>query len=331
VPAYETPTELRGPIPGYEISERLGKGTTGVVYLARELATGNLVALKVLLPVFHKNPTLVERFRREAQIAAAIEHPNVRRVFGGGDAGGLLYLAMEYVEGETLEAKIAHAGALAEGDALRAVAQVARAMDYYSKLGVLHRDVKPANILVTAQGVAKLCDLGLSKRVYEDFALTMQGTTLGSPFYISPEQGLGTTDLDVRSDIYSLGISLFHCLTGRVPFVGPNAGVIISKHHREPLPDVRRFNPLVSPACAALVAKMAAKRPDERHQSPRELLAEIAWIRSEAPDGRTPIAPIELGEESLATARAALEGGQPLPKKGGRGGLFRRMLRAIGW
>jgi serine/threonine-protein kinase len=297
----------------------LGKGTVGVVYKAIEMATGRVVALKVLLPIFQKNPTLVERFRREAQIAANLDHPNVRKIYAGGEAGGQLYLAMEYIDGETLQDKLDRQSVLPEAESLRWIAQIARAMDHYVKIGMLHRDLKPGNILITSDNRALLCDLGISKRVYEDFALTMQGTTLGSPWYLSPEQGLGTDELDIRSDIYSLGVTLFHCLTGRVPYLGGNAGVIISKHAKEPIPDVRRLNPKISRGASALIERMLAKRREDRHQTPKELLAEIAWLRSETGVNMTPIVPLDPPslEESAAMVRA-----KPT--------LFKRVLRAVG-
>jgi predicted Ser/Thr protein kinase len=314
--------EPKGTVPGFEYMERLGKGKVGVVYKARELASGREVALKVLLPVFMEEPSLVERFLREAQIAASLEHTNIRKVYAGGQAAGLLYLVMEYIDGETLQDKLDRDGKLPEDDCLRWAAQIARAMDHYNRHGVLHRDIKPANILISNDRRALLCDLGISKRVYEDFALTKQGTTLGSPFYISPEQGMGTDDLDIRSDLYSLGVTLFHCLAGRVPFYGQNAGVIISKHAREPLPDLKKLNPEISPQSVELVAKMCAKLPEDRPQSPKQLLAELQWIRTEVGGGiNTPIAPLEPpGEDSLE------EMAVPKPRLG----LWRRFLRALG-
>jgi hypothetical protein len=311
--------EPTGPVPGFETIERLARGSIGVVFKATELASGRTVALKVLLPVFLQNPELCERFKREAQVAASLEHPNIRKVHAGGEAGGYLYLAMEYLEGETLQDKIDKQGKLPEGDCLRWIAQAARALDYYQKKGLLHRDLKPENIFVTRDNRALVCELGISKRVYEEYALTLQGTTLGEPFYTSPEQGMGTEEIDIRSDIYSLGITLYHCLTGRVPFVGGNAGVIISKHAREPLPDPRRANPAISRATAALIDRMCAKRPQDRHQSPKELLAELTWIRSETQSNATPIVPLE--PPSLEEARAAAAA---------KPGFWRRLLRAIG-
>jgi predicted Ser/Thr protein kinase len=315
----EAMAEPTGAVPGYDIKERIGKGTVGVVYRATELTTGRVVALKVLLPIFRKNQTLVERFRREAKLAASLDHPNIRKIYNGGEIGGQLFLAMEYIDGETLQDKIDRHSVLPEADALRWIAQIARAMDHYVKIEMLHRDVKPANILVTKDNRALLCDLGISKRMYEDYALTMQGTTLGSPWYLSPEQGMGTDDLDVRSDIYSLGVTLFHCLTGRVPFLGGNAGVIISKHAKEPVPDVRRLNAKITRGAAALIERMMAKRREDRHQTPKELLAEIAWLRSETGIASTPIVPLD--PPSL-DEQAAVNRAKP--------SFTKRILRALG-
>jgi hypothetical protein len=311
--------EPTGPVPGYEIIERLGKGAIGIVYRATELATGRQVALKVLYPVFMQNATLVEQFRQESRVAASIEHPNVRRIYGGGEAGGYLYLAMEFVEGETLQDKIDRQAQLPEADCLRWGAQIASCMDHYARRGLLHRDLKPANIFISKDNRALLCDLGLSRRVYEDFVLSVQGAPLGAPWYVSPEQGLGTEQLDIRSDIYSLGITLFHCLTGRLPFFGGNAGVIISKHAREPLPDVRSLNHAVSRGTAQLIERMCAKRPEDRHQNARELLAEIAWLRGGiAGGGGTPIVPLDPPDA------AEIEEVRP------RRGIWRRILALFG-
>jgi predicted Ser/Thr protein kinase len=315
----EAMAEPSGNVPGFEIKERIGKGTVGVVYRAVELQTGRMVALKVLLPIFRKNQTLIERFRREAKLAASLDHPNVRKIYSGGEIGGQLFLAMEYIDGETLQDKIDKHSTLPENESLRWIAQIARAMDHYVKIGMLHRDVKPANVLVSKDNRALLCDLGISKRVYEDYALTMQGTTLGSPWYLSPEQGMGTDDLDIRSDVYSLGVTLFHCLTGRVPFLGGNAGVIISKHAKEPVPDVRRINSKISRGAAALIERMMAKRREDRHQTPKELLAEIAWLRSESGIAATPIVPLD--PPSLDEAAAIVRT---------RPGFWRRLARAVG-
>jgi serine/threonine-protein kinase len=248
-----------------------------------------------------------------------MEHPNIRRIYAAGEAGGYLYYAMELVEGETLQDKIDRHAQLPEADCLRWAAQIASAMDYYGRRNVLHRDIRPSNIFIAKDNRALLCDVGLSHRVYEDYALSAQGAPLGAPWYVSPELGLGTGQLDIRSDLYSLGITLFHCLTGRLPFFGGNAGVIISKHAREPLPDVRRMNAQVSRGTVALIERMCAKRPEERHQSPRELLAELTWLRSGIGGGGTPIVPLDPPD------RAELEA--QIPKKQG---FWKKVLRLFG-
>lgn len=324
VPAYRRKVgaleEPIGPIQGYEIHERRERGTIGVIFDAIELASGRRVALKLLLPAFFQNPEMVERFRREVQVAASLDHPNIRRIYAGGESDGHLFLAMEHVEGESLQSKIDRAGKLPEGECLRWVSQVARAMDYYTKKALLHRDIRPENILITSDNRALVCDLGLSKRVYEEYVLTLRGTTLGEPYYVSPEQGMGVDEIDVRSDIYSLGVTLYHCLTGRVPFMGPNAGVIVAKHMREMLPDIRRANPAVSRSTATLIERMCAKRPQDRHASPKELLSEITMVRSELGGNFTPVGPLD--PPSNEEKRAAVAVAKP--------GLWRRLWRAMG-
>jgi len=329
VPAKEEPKggkkdnlqEPQGPVPGYEMQEKIGKGRIGVIYRALEKESGRIVALKIMYPIFLKNPALVERFKREAAIASKLDHPNIRRVYSGGEAGGHLYVAMEMVEGETLQEKIDKQTVLPEADTLRWIAQIARAMDHYSRTGLMHRDVKPEHVLITKDGRALLCELGMSKKAYEEYAQTVQGTSFGSPYYVSPEQGMGVVELDIRSDIYSLGVTLFHCLTGRVPFLGGNAGVIISKHATEAIPDVRKLNPKLTKGAQALIERMMAKKREDRHQAPKELLAEIAWLRSESGIAATPIVPLDPPTSDEKQVEAA-------PKR--RSGFFGRMLRAVG-
>jgi serine/threonine protein kinase len=317
--------EPSGPVPGFEMQEKISKGKTGVVYRALEKETGRIVALKVMYPIFMKNAHLVERFKREAKIASRIDHPNILKVYSGGEAGGHLYVSMELVEGETLHEKIEKQTVLPEPDALRWIAQIARAMDHYGRQGIVHRDVKPEHVLITKDNRALLCELGMSKKAYEEFAQTAQGSSFGAPYYVSPEQGMGVLELDIRSDIYSLGVTLFHCLTGRVPFLGGNAGVIISKHATEAIPDVRKLNPKVTKGAAALIERMMAKKREDRHQTPKELLAEIAWLRSESGVSSTPIVPLDPpGSDDQKPAA-------PPKPPARKPGIFQRMLRAVGF
>ncbi|GIW72506.1 MAG: hypothetical protein KatS3mg102_2048 [Planctomycetota bacterium] len=209
-----------------------------------------------------------------------------------------------------------------EAECLRWAAQVARAMDHYARRGLVHGDLRPQSILLTRTRRAVLCELGIDVRPYEEHLRSRHGVVRSSPAYLAPEQGMGAESFDVRADIYALGITMFHALTGRVPFDGPNPAVVISRHARDPLPDPRDFVPAVSAETVELLRKMCAKRPEDRHRTARELLAEIAWVHSEKAGGSTPIVPLEPPDVLGSGERS----GPRSPS-----GLWRRVLRAFGF
>jgi len=265
-------------IEGYEIIQKLGEGGMGAVYLARQVASGRSVALKILPRRLSKNRTFLHRFIREAQLVGKLEHPNVVRGIDVGESRGYYYLAMEYVEGRTARDLIYEREKLPEAEALGLALQVARALEAAHALGIVHRDVKPENVLVGADGAAKLSDLGLARETGEDSGLTGSGMAVGTAHYISPEQASGQRDLDIRCDIYSLGASLYHMLAGRTLYAGDTAAVVMAKHLTvEPLP-IREVNPAVSENCALLLAKMLAREREERYATPTELIRDIELV-----------------------------------------------------
>ncbi len=267
------------PIYGYEIIEELGKGAMGVVYKARHVFSDRSTALKILPLRLAEKTQYLERFKREAMALMRIEHPHVVRAFDFGGSEEYYYLALEFVEGETLDAVLKREGRLPEPRALEITRQVALGLDPAAAAGIVHRDIKPENVMVTGEGVAKICDFGIVKLLDQsENGVTMAGTTVGTPFYISPEQARGEDDLDMRSDVYSLGISLFHLTTGRVPFTGRSQGAILVRHILEDVPDPRTYNPELSPALSALVARMTCKRREERY-TPAEVVAAIDAAR----------------------------------------------------
>lgn len=273
-PRRPTPGERDGarpgpedcPIYGYEIIDELGKGAMGVVYKARNIFTGRVTALKVLPLRLAEQSQYLERFKREAMALMRMEHPNVVRAYDFGGSEEFYYLALEFVEGEALDQILRRQGALPERQALEITRQVALGLQAAAEVGIVHRDVKPENVMLTASGTAKLCDFGIVKLldVQEAGGLTAAGTTVGTPFYIAPEQARGQDDLDVRSDLYSLGISLFHLATGRVPFSGKSQGAILVRHILEEVPDPRTFKPGLSEALAGIVAGLCRKKREER-------------------------------------------------------------------
>jgi serine/threonine-protein kinase len=264
------------PIYGYEILAELGKGAMGVVYKARHIFTDRLTALKILPLKLARDSHYLERFKREAIAAMRLQHDNVVRAYDFGGSEEYYYLALEFVEGETLEKRLERDGRIAESVALDVTRQIASALEEASRQEIVHRDVKPENIMMTKDGVAKLCDFGIVKLLDRDEgAVTVAGTTVGTPFYIAPEQARGEEDLDTRTDLYALGITLFHLVTGRVPFTGKSQGAILVRHILEEVPDVRSVAKDVSAETAAIVKKLTRKKRDERYETPRALMADV--------------------------------------------------------
>ena len=271
-------------ISGFEIVGEIKQGAMGNVYKAIQTSLGRLVALKVLPAWLARDATYVERFLREARAAAALNHPNIVSVIDVGVDSGVYYMVMEYVEGENLKDMIARRGRLEEKEALKYTLDIAQALEAAHKAGIVHRDIKPANIIIAEDGTAKLCDLGLAKRQEGDAQLAGARQILGSPQYMAPEQVENSASADIRSDIYSLGVTLFQMLTGRPPYEGRNIYEIMEKQLSEPLPDVRRIVPGVSENVARLIRRMTDKRPERRYQTPTELIKDIKRVMS----GRAP-------------------------------------------
>jgi serine/threonine-protein kinase len=251
----------------------------GAVFLARQVSLRRNVALKVLTPRLAKDENYVRRFFREARSAAALHHPNVVTAIDVGTEGHYKYFVMEYVEGPTVAKLLERGGALDERRAISIAIQVANALDHAHQNGFVHRDIKPANIILTGQGVAKLCDLGLAKEVTDAGGDTQEGQTLGTPDYISPEQARGEADIDIRSDVYSLGATLFHMVTGQVPFPGPTPPVVMTKHLTVPAPLASQVQPTVTAGTSTVIRKMMEKNPDDRYQTPAELLEALDAAR----------------------------------------------------
>ncbi|HMS17865.1 MAG TPA: serine/threonine-protein kinase [Planctomycetota bacterium] len=261
-------------IPGYRLLKRLGRGSMGTVYKAQQLRLGRDVAIKILAPFLAENEAYVRRFMKEARVVGKLNHPNIVQGFDAGQVDGIWYFAMEYVEGATL-LQILQRGAMDEDRAVHIVTQVARALDHAYNQDLVHRDVKPDNIMIVAGGVAKLCDLGLAKDVTRTSGSTEKGVTLGTPHYMSPEQVRGDVDVDIRSDIYSLGATLYHAVAGVPPFSGQNPAVIMVKHLNEPALPPRQRVPTLSAELEPIIMKMLAKNPLDRYQTPSELLIDL--------------------------------------------------------
>lgn len=266
-------------IAGYEILGILGRGSMGTVYRARQRSVDRIVALKVPRPELAADPRFVHRFLREARAAAKLNHRNIVMVFDAGKSGDVYYLAMEYVEGSSLRSIVRQRGPLPELEAIRLSIPLVQALDYLHSRHIIHRDIKPGNILVTREGIPKLVDLGLAQDLTSgDSSISTTGMTLGTPNYISPEQIMGRRDLDIRCDLYSLGATLFLMLTGEPPFTGRTSAVVYARHLRDPVPDPRRRNPRISEASARIVMRCLAKDRNARYPTPRALLADLATL-----------------------------------------------------
>jgi hypothetical protein len=277
-------------IGGYEVISRLGKGQMGSVYKARQVSLDRIVALKVLPTRLAGDKRYMQRFMREAKAAGRLNHPNIVTAVEFGESDGLYYYAMDYVEGVNVRDVLEEEGKLSEDEALAVTLQMARALQHAYENNIIHRDVKPENIMVDSEGRARLCDLGLAREANEDGALTQAGIVLGTPYYVSPEQAEGRRDLDTRSDIYSLGVTLYHMVTGQVPFRGNTGPAIMVKHITEKMPDPREFNPDLSNGTVQLIKKMTAKKREQRYQTPEELISDIERvIAGERPEAAGPV------------------------------------------
>ncbi|MBM4042768.1 MAG: serine/threonine protein kinase, partial [Planctomycetes bacterium] len=254
---------------------RIGVGAMGTVYRARQVAMDRPVALKVLFENLVGDAEFVQRFLREARSAAKLNHPNIVHGYDAGPTGNTFYFAMEFVEGETVGDVLDREKRLDEARAVAIARSVALALDHAWQNHIVHRDVKPHNILLARDGTVKLADLGLARSVEWSDRITLDGHVLGTPAYMSPEQARGEDDIDTRSDLYSLGATLFHMVTGTTPFHGRTVQAIAIKQDKEPVPDPRSRFPGVSDAVARLIMWMMSKDRERRPQTPADLIGAI--------------------------------------------------------
>jgi serine/threonine protein kinase len=270
-----------GELAGCKIFNKLGQGGMGTVYRGLQLGLGRPVAIKVLFPTLSKNPQYVERFFHEAQTMALVRSENIVQVHDAGELGGMLYIIMEFVEGRTLYEVLHETKVMHPAKALEIVEQVAVALADAAAHGIIHRDIKPDNIMLTDAGQTKVADFGIAKNVEEGALGSRAGFTIGTPAYMSPEQCEGKAT-DHRSDIYSLGVTFYTMVTGRIPFNAENSMAIMMKHITAPAESPRKFNPNVSFEMETVIKKMMAKQPSARHQDPQELLDALRGLKGAA-------------------------------------------------
>src|SRR4051795_24112 len=259
-------------IAGYRIEERIGRGGMGVVYRAQHLNLQRRAAIKIIAPELAESGGFHERFSREARIAAALQHPNIVTIYDAGEVDGLLYLAMQYIEGSDLAAVLRTQGRLRPYRAIDVCRQVAAALDAAHAMGLIHRDVKPANVLIEGR-TAFLTDFGLTKRLESEHPqLTRAGDVVGTIHYVAPEQIEGAA-VSARTDVYSLGCLLFHCLTGQVPFSRDTDVAVIYAHLSEDPPRITKARPELPEGLDGVVAKAMDKSADRRFPSCGDLIS----------------------------------------------------------
>jgi serine/threonine-protein kinase len=310
----------------YEVLSRIAIGGMGVVYRARDVELGREVALKVLTNEMAARPVMLERFRREARSAAKLRHEHIVSIYEFDEFKGTHYLAMEFVDGIDLHEYINQKGRLDPEEARQITMQAARALEHAHQQGIVHRDIKPSNFLIAQKDgrpFAKLTDLGLARETREEeFRVTRDGTTVGTVDYMSPEQARDSGLADIRSDIYSLGCTLYHMLAGQAPFAEGSIVERIYKHVEKDPEDIRDYNPEVSAGLAAVLRRMMSKKPEDRYQTPAQLLKDLENPEELAgPPSRDLLAGLADGVDERPRARkpaseARKSGNQEIRKSG---------------
>ncbi|MBL9149351.1 MAG: serine/threonine protein kinase [Phycisphaerae bacterium] len=301
-------------IPGYKIIKKLGSGAMATVYLGRQLSLDRHVAIKVLPKKFSSDPKFIERFYREGRAAARLNDPNIVQAYDVGQAGEHHYFVMEYVDGETVYDRIVAKRRFSDREALGVVRQVASALKHAHEQGFIHRDIKPKNIMISKTGVVKLADLGLARAISDKEAAEAEsGRAFGTPYYISPEQIRGEKSIGPPADIYGLGATFFHMVTGRVPFEGKTPSDVMHRHLKAALTPPDHLNPAISAEVAQVIEMMMQKDPRERYQSARELIEDIDLIvKGERPEHARPHVDITAVQQSAQAASVA--SAQPVPR-----------------
>jgi len=277
---YRTQGRLGGhtEIQGFHLEEKIGEGSMGTVYRAHQQSMDRTVALKILSPKLARDEDNVEQFVQEARTVAELNHPHIVQGIDVGESFGVHYFVMEFVDGPTVQEILERGGAMEQKRTLRYVTQIAKALRCAHRKDMVHRDVKPANMMVNSSGNAKLCDLGLAQVLSDESSDSDQG--LGTPNYLSPEQAR-KEDLSIQTDIYSLGASCYHMLTGRVPFPGDSAKGVVKKQLHAPLLTPSELNDDIEEDVERIIRKMMKKDRADRYITPDELIEDLQETREE--------------------------------------------------
>ena len=312
-------------IPGYQILDKIGKGSMGMVYKARQTSVDRVVAIKVLLDALAQNREFIKRFDSEAKIAAKLSHNNIVNAIDAGEVDGRHFFVMEYIEGLTIKDELDKGHVYDEKAALKIVLAVAEALKHAHQRGLIHRDVKPENVIFTKEGNVKLADLGLARPTAdENWAMAEAGMAIGTPYYISPEQVRGQVDVDIRADIYSLGATLYHMVTGRVPYDGKTPSEVMRQHVDKSAtfkpPD--HINTSLSSGLGEVVETMMAKNREARYRSPDDLILDLKCLLQ----GERPL----LAEQKVETL-SHLSKGEAGDREGGSGATEAQLVEIAGY
>ena len=285
-------------IPGYRLETVVGRGSVATVYCAVQIGMNRTVAIKVLRSDVLRDDRTADRLLREARLVARLNHPHVVRAHDAGLHDGIVYFVMELVDGFSVREFIERDGPFSESETLRIAIDMAEALRHLHRESIVHRDIKPANVLVDSEGKALLADLGLAKPQY-DTSTTSEGRAVGTPQYMAPEQAMEPETVDSRSDMFSLGATLYHMATGVSPFAAPTVGAVITKILYEEVPSMREHDATLSPGFAAVVARLLTKQRADRYETPSVLLADLVAVERGA---RPPVAMPSAGDPVMTTA-----------------------------
>lgn len=301
-------------IPGYQLLAKVGKGGMGTVYKAKQISLDREVAIKVLPKKYAHNTKFIESLYAEGKAAAKLNHPNIVGALDVGQAGEIHYFVMEFVEGTTVYDELIENIRYDEQEAIPIILSMARALDHAHKAGIVHRDVKPQNMMLTAEGVAKLADMGLARGAAQtdDEVKAGQATgVMGSPFYMSPEQILNKPDVDFRTDIYSLGASLYYMLLGKPPFDEPTAQAVMKAHLRKPLVPLHKADSRISDGVSQIVEVCLAKVKEDRYSDTASLVEDLEAVA----EGGLPLhAAAKLGVDEFSIVDGLDEGEDAIGK-----------------
>ena len=262
----------------YELKKKLGKGGMGEVFLARQISLDRMVALKTLTKELAKKGDFVARFEREAKSMAKIDHPNVVKIYAVDSYKGIHFAAIEYIDGQSVQKWLDHLGRFSIADAVHIAIICGEALKHAHAQNMVHRDIKPDNILITKKGIVKVADFGLAKALDEDVSMTQSGTGLGTPLYMAPEQARNAKYVDNRSDVYALGATLYHMLTGKLPYGGTTALELIMAKEKGIYPQSRTVRPEIPERLDLIIDKMMAKDPNHRYKNCDDVLKDLLTL-----------------------------------------------------